>query len=95
MLSEQNMDVSSFSYESLCVLRPAVLVTKSILRNSADGSIIIGARDFSPDSRSAGHLLPYEWLFVIPGCFGNEIQPEAGRNPHFVRSKFAGAARKR
>ena len=45
MLCEQNMDVSSFSYESLYVLRPAVLVTKSILRNSADGSIIIGARD--------------------------------------------------
>ena len=63
------------------LLLPALLVTKSSLRSSGDGSIIIGARDFSPDSRSAGHLLPYEWLFVIPGCFGNEIQPPAGRNP--------------
>ena len=37
-----------------------------MLRNSGDGSIIIGARDFSPDSWSAGLLLPYEWLFALP-----------------------------
>ena len=75
---------------------------KSSLRGSGDRCIIVGARDFSPDSWSAGHLLPYGWLFVIPGCFGNEIQPaagrnpaNAGRNPHYVRSKSAGAARRR
>ena len=68
-------------------------IMKSVPRKSvpsvcrADGSIIIGARDFSPDSRSARHLLPYEWLFVIPGCFGNDIQPAAGRNPALGRSK--------
>ena len=68
----------------------------------ADGSIIIGARDFSPDARGAGHLLPYEWFFVPsrlyrkrnPAC-GWSKSRFAGRNPHSVRSKSAGAARRR
>ena len=52
--------------------------------------------------QGAGLLLPYEWLCVLsllhwkrnPAC-GWSKSYSAGRNPHFVRSKSAGAARRR
>ena len=50
------------------IRKTVILLDKSAIGKLA-GSISVGARDFSPDSRSAGHLLPYEWLVVLPWLY--------------------------
>ena len=65
----------------------------------ADGSIIIGARDFSPDSWGAGHLLPNRWLFALPLLYRKRyphcvwtISGFAGRYPRLRRGRYLCAA---